>query len=174
MLDERGEDVAELVTASTIDYYGELLALTLEADEQTLRGRRLIDRMTILLLRHRFPAPELHALDGRGLLVLGVEEGMVGTEDVVAADLGEVEVSGDTAVAEAITAEGAGPGLNWEFRREGGRWRIDLTAPLPIANLALEQAAAESGLPEDDFVFRLIEATTGTQVQEDIWDPPSR
>lgn len=172
LLEQNGERAADLLTSDSFAYYDELRGLAVEGSRQTIQSRRLVDQLTILILRLQLEPDRLADMDGRETVVFAVEEGLIGEEGTAASDLGRIHVDGDVATAEAITEVGTAPRVNWTFRREEGRWRIDIRFLLEMANAAFVQAAEESGLGEEDFILALLEESLGQPPPDEVWEPP--
>jgi hypothetical protein len=171
LLDQDGERAAALVTHNTLDYYGEMRDLALDATRDEILDRRLIDRLTIALYRVLL-GPTLEQVNARQLFVFSVDEGLIGSRsDVAGLEIGDVTVSGDFGTANA-TSEGQEAPLVWEFRREGDQWKLDLEALFPVSNLVLQNAAEEAGLTENQLIYRTLEARTGQRIGAEIWGEP--
>jgi hypothetical protein len=62
--------------------------------------------------------------------------------------------------------------VDYEFVRIGPDWKFDLAATFPLANAAFSQSAGEGGMTDDEFVFEMIELTTGQPVDASIYERP--
>lgn len=171
ILSQRGSEAVERVNQATLDYYERMRGLALSAPEQEVRSLSTSDKMMVLLLRHRLPLDLLRGMNGRELFSYGVNQGWIGKEEVMQADLGTIRVSGDQATAVFIKGGQRTP-LNYRFTKEGGQWKLDLTATMAIVNQALKQLIQERGVSEEEFLFEIMEAVTGKKVSPQIWQPP--
>jgi hypothetical protein len=169
LLARDGAAGADAVTQSTLAKYEEYRDLALTGDEATVKGLSIVHRFTALMTRHRVPASELHAMDGRALFVYAIEQGWISQGTAAQVEIGDVAVSGNTASAEA--ASGDQQVGRFVFLKERGRWKLDLTKLLVASGPALQAAAQQQGLSENEFIFQLISATTGRTVTEEIWKP---
>ena len=79
---DKGEQAAEYVDKHTIDYYSEMLNHTLYSDSAEIAALNLMDRLMVFSIRHRSPKETIVSLDGKGLLVYSINEGMVGKSSV--------------------------------------------------------------------------------------------
>jgi hypothetical protein len=61
--------------------------------------------------------------------------------------------------------------LRFRFTKEDERWKIDLTALMPVADQAMSMLIKKQGLDEDAFIVSLIEAVSGNKVLPVIWQP---
>lgn len=173
MLDEDGERAVPFLDRSTIDYYQRLRDHAMRTSRDELQQLRTIDLMTVLLVRHEMTREEVEAMDGRALIVHGVDRGWIGREGVINLSVGEVTVSGDAATAK-ILVRGKPTPLRYQFRKEDGSWRLDLHAYMPVAETAFQSLIEESGEESDAFVLRLIAITSGRKADDDIWQPLDR
>jgi hypothetical protein len=172
ILEQDGERAAGLVTRNTLAYYGDMGDLAIDAGPEVVLGRRLVDRLTIATYRILLDVQSIRQMSARELFVFAVDEGLIGSRsDIAALEVGDITVSGDTAAANAVR-EGQETPLEWEFRREGEQWRLDLEALLAISNLVLQDLAREAGLTENQLIYQSLEATTGQRVTSEIWERP--
>jgi hypothetical protein len=174
LLQQDGEVAVTLVSAATLAYYEDMRRLAVTAGRPEIEAQSLTNRLFITMLRHEIGATELAGMSEKEVFVFAVDEGLVGAEGTIEAiDIGEITVSDDTATGEAVS-QGQPSGISWEFRREDGAWKIHFVELLQLANIALEQAARESGLDDTEFIFTLVETVSGRAVPTDIWEKPKR
>jgi hypothetical protein len=88
-------------------------------------------------------------------------------------DIGQVQVFGNDASAEYVRS-GKPTTLKYRFTKEDGRWKIDLTALMPIADQAMSVLIKNEGLDEDTFIINLIELVSGKKAAPTIWQPPGK
>ena len=165
-----GAVVPALVSPSTIAHYDEVVRLARTAGPSEISALGMMDRLMIARLRVQEP-PDFAAMDGAGLLVYGVDEGMIDAAALEDNTLGEVRVEGDSAYAQMLV-DGEPAGVDWEFVRDGSDWTFDLAAGFPLINEALTQVAAENEMTEDEFIFAAIEMVTGTPVDVSVYEAP--
>ena len=169
LLNRDGERAAQSVTKSTLVKYEEYRGLALTGDETTVKGLSLVHRLTVLMTRHRVALSDLQNMDGRALFQHGVEQGWISQASVAQVELGDIAVSGNTASAEAGSAgEQVG---RFVFVKEQDRWKLDLTKLITASEPALQAAVAQQRVSENEFLFRVIGATTGRTVTDTIWKP---
>lgn len=167
---ENGAVVPALVSADTIAHYDEVVRLARSAGPSEIAALGMMDRMMVARLRVQEP-PAFASMDGAGLLVYGVDEGMIDAAALEGNTLGEVRIDGDRAYAE-MQVEGEPVGVDWEFVRAGSGWTFDLAAGFPLINEALTQVAADNEMTEDEFIFMAVEMVTGTPVDISVYDAP--
>jgi hypothetical protein len=166
-----GAAVAGIVSPSTITHYGEVVELAQTAGPEEIAGAEVMDRLMIARLRVSMPPEELAAMDGAGLLVYGVDNGMIDASSVETSSLGEVRVEGDRGFAEMVV-DSVPSGVDWEFVRAGSDWTFDLAAGFPLINDTLSQVAAENGMSDDEFIFEAATMVTGLPVDASIFNRP--
>ena len=172
ILDQDGERAASLVTQNTLDYYDEMRDLAVEAGPEQILDRRLTDRLAVATYRLTLDLESLRQMTPRALFAFAVDEGLIGSRsDVAGLELGTITLSGDTATANAVS-DGQEAPLEWEFRREGDQWRLDLEALLAVVNLVLQNLARESGVSENQLIYQTLEARTGQRVTGEVWARP--
>jgi hypothetical protein len=171
MLAADGAAVPPLVSPGTIDYYGEMARLAAHGGRDEIGARPIADRLTIARLRVIRSHDQLAALDGAGLLRLGVDEGFIDAASVRDIQLGDIRFDGARADAQLIIGNEPGP-VTFSFVRAGSEWLFDLVPTLVLANDVFAAQARDEGLSEDDFVFRTVELVTGTTVDGSIFDSP--
>jgi len=172
VLKRRGEDAADLVTKATIAYYQSNRddALTLPRDD--LESRPIIDQIQILSLRHYLGAAELQGMDGRGLFIWAVNEGLVGENGVRRIELTDFLVRGEEATG-LVEVGGQRSTIRFRFAREDGEWRLDLLSVLAPASTVMEAQARKYG-DRRIFIEFLIAQGFGGQAGDDIWEPLAR
>ena len=63
---------------------------------------------------------------------------------------------------------------HYGFRKEGDRWKLDLTSIMSVGDQALKALIRESGLSEDEFIASILESVSGTKVTGKVWQPMIR
>lgn len=171
VLNELGEDASQLVTQSTIDYFGEMQQLALHGSGTDVRAQSIVNQMQILTFRHRMHAEQLKLMSPRKVFVYAVDQGWVGKNGVVTLDSGPVSVSGDIATID-IFKNGIPTGLKFRLQREAGSWKLDLMPILALGNQAFKLIAKQQRISEEYLVLSLLESVSGQRVPDSIWNPP--
>ena len=162
-----GAAASRLVSRGTRGYYGRMRDMAVSAREEEVRAAPLMDRISILIFRHRVPAAELRALPADSAFAYTIRAGWVeGDADDDVVSRGEVLGEGDRAI---LRIEGE----EIYFLREDGAWRWDM---MPVILAASEEFAPDpdSGMTEDEFVIFVLEQATGQTVSPSIWQPLPR
>lgn len=172
ILDQNGEKAVKLLSQATIDEYQSYVDLALAAERQALEELSFINRMQVLILRHRIPVEVLRTLDGRSAIVHAVDRDWIGKDGVIRTELGKISIASRRATAE-VEIGGRKVPSRFQFRQEDGAWKFDLVSLLRDTNLAMKQAARQAGMEEDEFLFTILESVSGKKVDDGIWTPPN-
>ena len=171
VLADRGAAAADLVTESTLAYFGDMQQLALYADAAAVRNQSLVNQFQILAFRHRIAPAKLKRMSSRELFELAVDRGWVGKNALGALGPGEVSITGDTATVE-ILGDGEPTGFSHRFYRENGQWKLDLVPALALGNEAFKVIAQQQGITEEAVILMLLESVSGKPVPKSIWTPP--
>jgi hypothetical protein len=170
ILNDKGEEAVEQVDSKTINYYGEILEKVRNADSLAVDKLSLMDKLIVLVVRHRIPKEEILATNGKQLLVTAIKMGMVGKSSVINNEVGAVKVNGNFASGELLVRGQKTP-LAFEFNKENSAWKLDLTALFPAGEAAFRQMVKQSGEPENAYLLSLIELTSGKEPGSEVWVP---
>ncbi len=170
----------QLVDDETLAYFQELRGLAAAGSEEEIRARSFIDRLLVLSIRHTFEASEIATLSLEGLMGRATREGWISPQTIAQLEMGEVEILGDRATAQAMTTASAtnpdlaGPvdGLHYEFQRIDGQWRFGFGSLVRSLDVLVEQLTSQLGASQDDFLFMLIESFSGEKVLPEVWERP--
>ena len=165
-----GAAAVEALDRSAADLYDRYVDLVLDADSATVRDLGVVDRLTVLSLRHRVPADTVRAFTGASALAYAVEHGWIDRASVLVGRLGRVDADGDRASA----ATNAGDGVAVPFRRRDGVWRPDLAALMEASGPALRAMIAETGQSDDEFIAYALLVLSRRAVSDDVWQPLGR
>jgi len=169
ILNDKGEEAVGYVDSRTVDYYTNMLELTKNGDREKVDALPLIDKLMVFSVRARVPKDDILSFDGKKLLVYAIESGMVGKESVQNVTIGDVKIDGDSAKGQFIVSGQEAP-FYFDFYKEDGQWKLDLTSLFSTSASALEQMVQSSGMTENEYVFAVLEALTGKKPGEDIWN----
>lgn len=168
ILNDKGEEAAAFVDSRTINYYNHILEAAKYADSNKINTLPLTDKITILSFRHRAAKEDIMSMDGKGLFVYAIKNGMVGKNSVSNNSIGEVTVDNDFAKGQLVVRGKAVP-MYFHFYREQDQWKLDLTSLFPIANMTFKKMIEDSGEEENDYLFNLLEILTGKRPGPEIW-----
>lgn len=168
---EDGEAAAGLVSESTLEAYQRYRDLALTGSEEAVKELSMVERMQVLILRHRVEADALEMMTGRGVFAHAVDEGWVGAGGIGRLQIHRVNVRGDQATANVGMGPAPSPEL-FRFLKEEGEWRFDLMPTLTSAEGALQQMAAARGVEENEFLLGMITSMSNEPATEALWQPP--
>lgn len=178
LLAGEGDVAADLVDADTLSYFEEIKELSLAGSEDQIAARPFVDRLLIVAMRHEIPADELAPMQLEDLLRHAVEAGWIGKQAILQLGIGEIEVEGDEASAEAVVTgvqlpeESEEERLRYRFVREDGRWKFRFHSLVEGINRIVSQITAQMGTKEDDLIFVLVEQLSGRKVLPEVWSRP--
>lgn len=170
ILESRGEEAIKWVDKNTLDYYESMLKLSIVADSSIVQILDFMDRFTVLTARHRIPKDELLKMDGNSFFVYAIDAGMVGKGGVTTVEIGEVTIDGDTAKGQLVSNGQVSP-LYFQFNKEDGQWKIDITSIFAPSAAALTKMIKDSGQSETEFILQALQLLTGRSVDNSIWHP---
>lgn len=173
ILQKQGQSAVSLVNRDTLGYYARMKALALEGEEKEVRRLTPISKIIVLSLRHRVPTSDLRLMTPEEVFTYAVNQGWIGKNSVLDSDIGRLQVFGNDASADYVKGGKPTP-LKYRFTKEDGKWKIDLTALMPMADQAMSMLIKQGGLDEDAFLVSLIESVSGKKVSPSIWLPPGK
>lgn len=169
LLEGDGEKAAEVVSARTIAYYDGIRTHVLTTPREKLAELDLISKFMVLRIRHEFTRAEMVAMNGRQLLITGVDRGWISKSSV--ANIEEL-VNIKAGATEASAAIPAGPEIPlFQFLKESGQWKLNLEGSFALANEALKYAVTKSGLTEEQFIMRMLGSVSSRKVEDRIFSP---
>ncbi len=170
ILTDKGGLAADFVDSRTMTYYTTILEKAKNADSLEIESMGLLDKLTVLTMRHRVPKKDLLSFNGKDLFIYAIDNGMVGKNSVVNAELGDVIASDDFAKAEFLVGGQKTP-FFFHFYREDNIWKIDISHIFSLGTTAFKKIIEESGETENDFIINILELLTGKKPTEAIWKP---
>ncbi len=170
ILNQDGSKAVKYVSNSTIEYYGNIMTSALTGTEEEVRNLSTIDKMMVILLRHRMKPKTLSKMTAEKLFVHSVDKGWIGKDSVINSDIGEITENQNSATAVFLNYGKKTP-LKYQFVKEEEQWKLDLTAVMPISDQAFKQVIESSNLEEDEYIFKILESISGEKLSEDIWQP---
>ena len=170
ILTDKGKLAADFVDSRTMNYYSTILDKVKTADSLELDSMGIIDKLTVLTMRHRVEKKDLLNFNGKDLFVYAIDNGMVGKNSVVNAELGDIVTNGDFSKAEFVV-NGQQTPFFFHFYREDKVWRIDITHLFSLGTMSFKKMIEDSGENENDFITNILEVLTGKKPTENIWKP---
>ncbi|HKP76191.1 MAG TPA: hypothetical protein VJT67_11750 [Longimicrobiaceae bacterium] len=159
-----GAAATQAVTRGTRAYYAQMRDLALTAPEAKVRSLPLMDRLSVLMYRHRVAPEVLRTLTGDAAFAHTISDGWVDrTARQGSFPTLEVYANGD----QALLRDGA---LQIRMVREDGAWRWDM---MPMIRSASAEFAGSipAGMKEDEFIFLVLSNSNGLPVSPSVWQP---
>lgn len=173
ILNGDGETAADLVTGRTHALYRGFADSALTLDKPGLDDLHVMDRMSVMQLRHQMSRQQLENMSGSEIVAYAVDKGWIGKDGAARLQVGDFTVEGDSASAPVLGGDGKETLLRMRFAREDGIWRFDLVEAMALVRVTMAQAIRQTGLSEDAFILVFLEAASGRKPDPDIWNPPS-
>ena len=170
ILNDKGKEAIKYLDSRTINYYTKILELVKTADSVKIETLSILDKLMVLYIRHRASKEEILSFDGKSLLIYAIKNGMVGKNSVVDNSIGDVTINKDFAKGQFKT-NGQETPIYLHFYKEEGEWKIDLTSGFIFSTMAFKKMADESGQPQNEYLFSLMEMITGNKPGHKIWEP---
>lgn len=170
ILNDKGDEALKFIDTRTINYYGYILELVKNADSIIVDSLSVLDKLMVLSVRHRTSREDILSFDGKKLLVYAIKSGMVGKSSVANISIGEVKVDGEVANGQVVN-NGQKTPIYFNFYKEDGQWKIDLTSIFQVSTMAFKQVITESGQAENQYLLSILEMLTGNKPGKEIWEP---
>jgi hypothetical protein len=174
ILAKDGQKAVVLINQASIDYYGRLKKLIIEAGPDEIRDLPFIDKAGIASVRASMDLRYLQQLTPEQFFMYGVQQGQFGDQSMQTVTIEDIEVDGDHASA-AFVGKGVKGPFRYEFTKEGGFWKHDLTALMNGAGDALKNAMRRPGAANmdlDQMLLMGVSMKTGKNVGPEIWEKP--
>ena len=170
ILADQGENAIKFVDKKTINYYTKMLDKIKKADSLEVNSLGIIDKIMVLSIRHQASKKEIQSMNGPGLLVYAIQKGMIGKSSVQRNRIGEVKLKGDMAKGQIVSGEQITP-VYFDFNKEKGVWKIDLTSVFSLGTIGFKQVLKKSGLKENEYLIQVLEQMNGKKPSTKIWNP---
>jgi len=163
-------NAANFVTASTIDEYQRYVDAAKYSNKDEMQKLSFLSRFQALIIRHRIPAIFLEKMNGKEAFIYAVDNDWIGKTTVITMTVKNFQISGSRAVSDAYVNGKKSP-YRFTYKKENGEWKFDLTQILMNSELAFKAATKHAKMKENDFIFMVLEATSGTKPSQDTWIP---
>ena len=165
-----GPRAVQSLSQRTIDAFETLRQTSLTGDGDTIRALPMIERLLVATIRVQIDAETLSSMDGRGLLVHTINEGMVSEQGLSVGRISNIQVDGDSASADFVSRGQTAPVLH--FYREDDVWKWDMMPTLAHGGEALEEQARQAGMNLDEVIFMNLSSLAGRPINGSIYDTP--
>lgn len=167
---QQGKEALNYIDSRTISYYDTIVTLARSADSLKVSSLSFIDKLTVLLLRHRVTKEQILNMNGESLFIYYIDNGLVGKEGAVNNEVGEITIDGNFAKGQFLH-KGKETPLDFHFYKEGGRWRFNITSMFAFTTMFAKRTIENSGMTEDEFILLILEKSTGKLPGSTIWRP---
>jgi len=168
-----GRATADTVSRATIAVYENCRKLAISAKESELERLTQAEVLVVLRMRFAMERQALEKMDGRSLFEHSIDNGW--TSDSSALEkmrLGKIRIEGDKAFATVVMEEKDVPGLEFDFVREKGQWRFDVTAFHTRAEPMFAQLRRSENKTKVQLAMMFLERVYGEQMPKEILAGP--
>ena len=170
VLNDKGAAAYSVLDKKTIVYYNELLEKVKTYDSLKLEKESIINKVTILTMRHRATKEEIMKMTGETLFIYAIDKGMIGKNSVSNSSVGKVTITGDFAKG-GMQVNGRDLPASYDFYKEDGTWKFNLTSLFALGNMGFKRLVEQSGMSENEAIFSMLETVSGTKPSQSIWNP---
>ena len=89
VIGQKGEEAVKLIDQNTIDYYASMKEMAMEGERDAVDALQVVDKMMVLMLRHRIENALLTSMSPREIFVYAIDNGWTAKETVANLQLGE-------------------------------------------------------------------------------------
>lgn len=176
VIDGDGPVAADLVTPKTYELYKNFLDLALDADEAETRSLPFIDKMSVVMIRHRLEPIRVRQMTGKDLFEHGISDGWTSQKSTVDLVADNVTIAGDQAwldIKQLSTGMVAKKQFN--LKKVGNDWKIDFVELLRKIGPALEhQLSTQTSISQDEMVKLIASVEQVKPATEAVWQPLGR
>ncbi len=158
----------EYMDTRTLDYYKNILHLVIYADSLTLDAQPLLDKFTVLNIRHIATKKQILAFDDKSIIAFTIKNGMMGKNTLENFTLGKITVKDKTAKAQLIE-NGKKSEKFYNFYSDGTQWKIDYTSIFPAEEKETADLIKNSGKTDNEFMIGILEIMSEKKVSPNIW-----
>jgi hypothetical protein len=160
------------VSQSTLDQYQKYVDLAKHAKREELKSLSLVDKLIVFRIKLQIPDDQWKDMTGKKVFIYAVNHDWIGKQGVRMTRIRDIDVSGSEGSAQAVIREMRTP-FRYHFVKEDDGWKFDLTSSMDVLNQAFKSQLEQlgRGLTEEQFLFRMIENTSGKNATKDIWEP---
>ena len=164
----KGKVAVKEIDSRTISYYSEILEKIKSADSLSIDKLSILDKFSVLSLKHFATKEEILSFSGKDLFRFAIKKKMTG--NVINVTVGEIIITNESAKGQLIS-NGKKTSTNFNFYKENGSWKINITSMLTSGILAIKRMVENSGKSENDFIIYILGKANGKKTRIDIWKP---
>lgn len=168
VLNQDGPAAAQQLSSNSIIYYDEVLSKVLHGTEQEVKALSSGDMMQVVALRYFFPKEELMGYDGRQLYEAMIANKFTEDRQLARTDLGKIAVKGNKAKGQMVINGQPSP-IFFDFKKEQGAWKLDLTTTVIMTTKFVEQQAQAAQLTVPEYLEQTMQLSE--EEKKSIWQP---
>jgi hypothetical protein len=170
IINGNGEEAVKYMDSRTIKYYSDILEHVKTSDSAAVENLNVLDKITVLSIRHRAPREDILNFDGKALVIFAFNSGMIGKNSVEKYSISSVAIDSSFAKAHFM-ANGNPTPFYFHFHKEEGKWKIDLNSLYPISEKTFKRIAEDSKQNGNGCLLSLIGIMTGEMPDNKVWHP---
>ncbi|WP_300666254.1 hypothetical protein [Fluviicola sp.] len=170
LLDKNGVEVYNLLDKNTAEWYSYILEKVKYADSTEVSNLSLNDKMTVLSTRLIINKDSILQFDGRTFCIYITNKSIAGPDSGSSVKLKTVSVKDQKAKA-LVVATPEGDLIEFEFNKEKGVWKFNLSAAFHAENVLLKKYLSENVLSENEYTLYALEILSGKKPTNTIWNP---
>jgi len=156
IINHDGNEAINYIDTNSKNYYSNILEKVKDLDSFQLEQEPVLQKLTILRIRYRFPKEEILKMNGQTLLISLINKGMTNNGNIANSTLGKITINNNLAKAEKIVKNKKTP-IVFLFHKENDSWKIGMNLS-SVFDIVLKQMLLDSGMPENDFLFKLLDS----------------
>ncbi|APU16368.1 MULTISPECIES: hypothetical protein [Actinoalloteichus] len=165
-----GERATAVLASPVHRFYDEARHLALSATADELHGLSPTTQITVYVFRAEVDPELLRSGSVTELLTEAFVRGLIGEQAIDSAELGSIEVDGDTASAE-VFSDGEEIPYRFQFLREDEVWKVDIGPIVEIADETFTMMAEQQDIPVEQFVEDMLVQQYGPEEAAALANP---
>lgn len=177
LFEGNGTKAAEFLDQKTLDFYGKLGTMALEADSARVSRLSFYNKLVVLYLRQTMPKSQLikGATKPQKIYANALRKEFIDFESLAKLELKIIKVREKTTGKEADVWMGEADTTEKfpvKFKFQNGGWKINFASILNTINQSFRYQVNFGGeLQEDELLIYLLEEVSGKTIRKDIWLP---
>lgn len=151
----KNKDAINYLSTNTIQHYEKISELIKNNDYKSLSSLCFMDKLIFYLAKDKIPKEDIFSLDGRKVIIYGIENGMISKKSTMDISLGEILLSENFAKGE-ILLNGKKTSFYYDFFKENDIWKLDLSSTFTIVEISLKKVMEENNQTEDEFIASML------------------
>ena len=149
ILNNGGEKSYSVIDQKTKDYYSWLQKSSVNFTKDDIMKLGILDKMQIIIMRHRIPSQKLAKMTGKELFIHAVDNGWVGKNGVSKLGIGKIRVDNNFGTGE-VSIDGNPSSIYYHFHKENDKWKIGVMEMTKLGQVAISNQQKLSGKSEEE------------------------